>query len=424
MSKLTREEIMAIQVMRKKDMSNRELARKFGVDESTIRYHLTRKGKADGRTNKPQRAEEVAEVINRWLDENKPEGDRPPNAKALWEYLVDTLDYKGSYKSVLRYLRRHLPLPKMRPKRRVETPPGLQAQVDWGEFKINIQGFLEKLYAFVLTLSFSRAFTVVWSKSMDMLSWLNCHNQAFKTLGGIPYVVRIDNLKTAVIKGAGPKAKVNPTYTSYAKELRFVVDPCRAYTPTDKGKVEAKVKLTRYGINPEKQAFSSMEELSSWTDRVAISRFERLKNPLTGGSIFEAWKDEKKVLQPLPPFMPEPFDKVVSRKVSDDCLVCFEGRKYSVPFQFIRQSVEVRGTVHEVLIFSGGILVASHERKTERRLLIDQNHYEGEASEGVFSPTPLGKLTRAQLDLWKIPVEKRPLDLYEQLLEVRDNAFD
>lgn len=83
-----------------------------------------------------------------------------------------------------------------------------------------------------------------------MLSWLNCHNRALNFLGGVPYVIRIDNLKTGVISGAGPTARIHPTYASYARELRFVVDPSRAYTPTDKGKVEAKVKLARYGLCP------------------------------------------------------------------------------------------------------------------------------------------------------------------------------
>ena len=35
---------------------------------------------------------------------------------------------------MLRFVRAHYPRPRLRPFRRVETPPGAQAQVDWGEF--------------------------------------------------------------------------------------------------------------------------------------------------------------------------------------------------------------------------------------------------------------------------------------------------
>jgi hypothetical protein len=47
--------------------------------------------------------------------------------------LVLEHDYTGSYKSVLRHVRAKFPKPKLRPFRRVETPPGAQAQVDWWE---------------------------------------------------------------------------------------------------------------------------------------------------------------------------------------------------------------------------------------------------------------------------------------------------
>jgi transposase len=36
-----------------------------------------------------------------------------------------------------------------------------------------------------------------------MLAWLGCHTEAFRRLGGVPATVRIDNEKTAVVKGAG-----------------------------------------------------------------------------------------------------------------------------------------------------------------------------------------------------------------------------
>lgn len=264
MAKLTQEDKVAIKAMKEKQVSKRGIGKLFGVDESTIRYHLEKEGTPDRRKDKPQKAEEHVDVIDHWLVANKSEPGRKVNAAELWTYLVDTYGYDGSYKSVVRYLNRRLPEPKLRPKRRVETPPGIQAQVDWGEFHVAVGNRVRDLNAFIMTLSFSRAFAVVWSQRMDMLSWLTCRDRAFSFLGGIPYVVRIDNLKTGVASGDGPNATINQTYASYARELRFVVDPARAYTPTDKGKVEAKVKLTRFGINPERRTFSSLAELDSW----------------------------------------------------------------------------------------------------------------------------------------------------------------
>jgi len=55
------------------------------------------------------------------------------NLQALYKRLVSDYGYEGSYKSVQRYVRAHFPRPRRR-RRRVETPPGAQGQVDWGEF--------------------------------------------------------------------------------------------------------------------------------------------------------------------------------------------------------------------------------------------------------------------------------------------------
>jgi len=422
-AKLTQEEIVAIKQTGQKHISNRELARLYGVDESTVRYHVARTDKPDGRRDKPQKADDLAQVIRHWLEQNQPEPGRRPNARALWEYLVDGYDYPGSYRSVVRYLDRHLPPAPLRPKRRAGSPPGIQAQADWGSFNISVAGRLMALCAFVLTLSHSRAFAVVWSRRTDMLSWINCHNRAFWFLGGVPYVVRIDNLKTGVASGAGPTASIHPTYAAYAKELRFVVDPSRAYTPTDKGKVEAKVKLARRGLRPEQHEFASMEELNSWTDDAVSRRMRLLTNPITGTPVYEAWQLEKQALQILPPFAPAPFDVVVARQVANDCLASFEGRRYSVPFALVGRVVEVRGAAESVLFYSDGVLIAQHPRHTQRRLLIDPAHYEGAPTEKVVPPVPLGRLTRHIMNLWDMPVGKRPLDLYEQLLEVRHGSL-
>ena len=44
---------------------------------------------------------------------------------------------------------------------------------------------------------------IVWMASENQLSWLAGHNHAFRRLGGIPAVIRVDNTKTAVAQGAG-----------------------------------------------------------------------------------------------------------------------------------------------------------------------------------------------------------------------------
>ena len=83
--------------------------------------------------------------------------------------------------------------------------------------------------------------------------------------------------------------------------------------------------------------------------------------------------------------------------MSRDCLVSFEGRRYSVPFPWVDRDVEVLGTAAHVVVMGGGIEIARHPRRTEARLLLDPAHFEGESTERVIRPTPLGH--RAELQI-------------------------
>jgi transposase len=70
---------------------------------------------------------------------------------------------------------------------RFETSPGEQGQVDWGHFGlISHHGQTCRLYAFVLTLGWSRAMYVRFTVSVDTTWFIRCHLHAFAYLGGMP----------------------------------------------------------------------------------------------------------------------------------------------------------------------------------------------------------------------------------------------
>ena len=130
-------------------------------------------------------------------------------------------------------------------------------------------------------------------------------------------------------------------------------------------------------------------------------------------------QDEMPALQPLPKELPAPFDVIAVRKVSRDCLINFEGRRYCVPFDLTGRNVEVRGGADTVAVYADGKERAAYPRGTNERLLIDQRHYDGSSTNRIIAPTPLGKFAKALVDLWDMPVERRPLDLYERLMAVK-----
>jgi len=422
--KLSPEEIVTLSVLKSKGQSNSQIAHTLGVSEGTIRYHLRRDGQPDGRQQKPRKADALAEVIDHWVVTYQPavrEGQplRPVNIRGLFDWLRSEHAYDGSYKSVLRFVRARYPRPRLRPFRRVETPPGAQAQVDWGEFPgIDLEDGPQTLFGFVLVLSHSRKEVLIWCRCMDQLAWHHAHTEAFRRLGGIPAVLRIDNLKTGVGQGAGPWGQLNEAYHSYARSLGFHIDACLPRCPEDKGKVENKVGNLKRRLRLPGRRFEGLEALQGWTDQQLGVWGQRRICPATGDSVEASWQAEQPRLRPLPPTLPLAFEVALTRTVQKDCTLSFEGRTYSVPFVLCGLRVEVRGCAEVVQVLHQGQVVAQHPRHSRRRLLIDPTHYEGPGDERVAAPVPLGKMGLRLQEIVNQPVEQRPLDLYAALAEV------
>jgi transposase len=164
---------MTIGVLHERGLSNRAIARQLCVSEHTVRYRLGRQasGAVDGRSGKARSAQPWAEAIAVWMREAQAGGG--VNLQALYEWLAAEHGYAGSYKAIQRFVRAVYPMPKLRVRRRVETPPGAQAQADWAEFRgMRVGGLIGTLFAFYLVLSHSRMEAIVWSEATDELAWL------------------------------------------------------------------------------------------------------------------------------------------------------------------------------------------------------------------------------------------------------------
>jgi hypothetical protein len=269
----------------------------------------------------------------------------------------------------------------------------------------------------VVVLSHSRKAVLVWSLRMDQLSWHQAHNEALRRLGGVPAVLRIDNLKTGVAQGAGPWGEVNPAYRSYACAVGFHIDACLPRCPQHKGKVENKVRFVRGRLRLG-GAFGDLAGLQRQTDEQLADSDARRVCPATGLSVQQSFEAERRQLRPLG-ILPEPFDLTATKTVQRDCTVSFEGRCYSVPFLLCGLQVELRGCASVVQVWHQGRVVAEHPRHTQQRLLIDPSHYDGEGDDRVIPPVPLGRMGQRLQEILEMPVEKRPLDLYAALAEVK-----
>ena len=120
---------------------------------------------------------------------------------------------------------------------RFETAPGYQAQVDW----TTIRTGKYPIYAFVMTLGYSRTSYVCFTNNMESATLIACHHKAFAYFGGIPKTILFDNMKTVIntrdAYGNG-NHRFNEAFNQFAKECGFVIKLCKPYRAKTKGKVE------------------------------------------------------------------------------------------------------------------------------------------------------------------------------------------
>jgi len=297
---------------------------------------------------------------------------------------------------------------------RFETEPGEQAQVDWGCFGfIQHHGQRRRLYAFVMTLAWSRATYVEYTVSADMAWWLRCHVHAFRYFGGVPQQVLHDNLKTAVLgRGADGTVHWHPRYLDLADYYGFSLRACQPYRAQTKGKVEAGVRYVRGNFWPGLH-FTDLADLNrqcrDWLDHIANVRIHG-----TTGEVPAA----RLALEPLQPLDGKPdYDTslIAFRRATKDCVISYAGNFYSVPAQYARHTLQVRETEDGQLIVLG-----AEDQEVARHRLLQGPHQRVTVAEhyaGLDHSTPTAQRSGVTQDAAP-EVESRPLSCYEQILEV------
>ena len=159
MAKLGRTHVMIAKDMVDRSRSVRQVAADFGVDESTLRYRL--RWAADAPDGRRERAsvlagwdERIDAVLARFEDARVvPEGRGYCQAQVLHGMLRREYQFAGSYQAVRRYLRRRFGTGPVQAIRRVETPPGVQAQHEWFDVESGIAGERWAMHGLLGTLS-------------------------------------------------------------------------------------------------------------------------------------------------------------------------------------------------------------------------------------------------------------------------------
>ncbi len=205
----------------------------------------------------------------------------------------------------------------------------------------------------------------VWSQELE--NWIACHAGAFEFFGGVPRVTVPDNLKSGVSKPCRYEPDLNPTYLDMAQHYGTAVIPARIRTPRDKAKVEAGVLLAERWILAalRNHTFFFLAQLNAKIAELQVKLNRRPFTKLEGTreSVFE--QIDKPALLPLPA-SPYEFARFKKATVNIDYHVDVFGHYYSVPYQLVKEKVDVRVSRSTVEVVSAGKRVASHLRSYQK----------------------------------------------------------
>lgn len=395
-SVLEGELVAAIRELAGRGVGSKTIARTVGIARNTVRRYL-RQPVAAGEQTRPtaRRLTDLARAEARALYEGAAEGNAVVVHRLLGERGV-AVSVRTIERAVadIREARRAAALATVR----VETAPGDQLQIDFGQKRVQIGEASVRVFFLVAVLSYSRRLFVKAFLNERQDDWREGIAAAFTHFGGIPRTILGDNAR-ALVSGrdrATGTVTFHPAYLAFCRDWDVQPRACAPYRARTKGKTEAGVKYVKRNAvaGLTFPSFAALERhLATWMT-IADERIHGTTHE-TPRARFE--REERAALRPLPVRALPRREQRVRRRVAHDAFVDLDTVRYSVPHRLVRDHVEVTIDEQTVRIFHGPTLVATHARAVEPYArVIDPAHYAGlwRAPETPAAAAPLALLGR------------------------------
>lgn len=251
----------------------------------------------------------------------------------------------------------------------IQRKPGEQIEVDWARDSAYIidpdTGEITDAWIFVGVLTYSQYAFVKAYMDEKTYNWIKAHIQMFEFFGGVTPMLVSENCTTAVnhTKSDWYSTALNTTYHEMAEHYNLAIVPARVRKPKDKPNVEESVGKISTWITAalRNEQFFSLSELNAAIreklDAYNARKFQ--KKECSRLSLFLG--EEMPLLAPLPA---TPFELAEWKQatVQFNYHVAAEKMFYSVPYQYIKNKVDVRITDTTIEIFYNHKRIASHRR--------------------------------------------------------------
>jgi len=356
-------------------VSIRQIQRETGLHFKTIKKILAQSSPPGFQCpDRPQPKigpylERIGEILE--TDEDLPKKQRH-TAKRIFERIREE-GYPGSYSQVKKAVRE-----RKRICQEVFVPlihrPG-EAQVEFGEALVKMDGVLCKVLFFAMVLPYSDAMFIVAYPRECTETFQDGHVRAIAFFEGVPRRISYDNASTSVSQIVGSRTrKLTDGFLQLQSHYLFEEHFCRVRRANEKGVVEGVVKYARQNYFVPVPEVKDFEELNA---HLAQRCTEDLDRRLRGksGTKQQMLVEDRAAFLALPP---APFDACRKASTAADklSLVRFDCNDYSVPVRFAHHPVVVKGYADVVRICRKNGVVAEHLRLWDKEdIAFEALHY-------------------------------------------------
>lgn len=241
--------------------------------------------------------------------------------------------------------------------------PGEISQLDWWHTGRQIpvgKGASREAFGLVATLPASAAHAAVFTFARTMADLLAASLGCFERLGGAPEKVVCDNDPAIVRDRIDRRAIVHEEVAAFFGALGIKVIVLNPGDPQAKGSVErANGYFDRSFLSL--RHFGGLEDLQhqhdTWAREIAFRRHHRR----VGAKVHDAWVVERGFLRALPDPRPDTTRQTEAR-ISRDGFCRVADVDYSVPPGLAGRRVQIRVSLHEVVVHLEGHEIAHHAR--------------------------------------------------------------
>jgi transposase len=345
------------------------IARQIGCHRNTIRNVLQRDRVIDKQTRiKSSYYDNYKETIKEWLDQNI-------TRRRIHELLKEEYGIDKSYDNLCKYMQKHFPKKKVAYGVQM-TDPGEEAEIDFGYLgKLpDFEGKLVKTWGLAVVLSYSRPgyYAITYDQKLTTLT--SELKKAFEYFGGVPKRLKVDNMKTAILKNQHYDLEYNQDFLEFTSHYGTVIVPCTPYHPEQKGKVESAIKYMQNNFLLGRKFKDGRDlkcQLQNWMTNYANQRTHGTTKKVPW-KVFE--KEEKIKLQQLP-LEEFAFFNRCRRIVAANCHIHFESNYYSVPSALVGKEATVRYNDNLLrVIYQGEQIALHHLSKTKGNYVTVRSH--------------------------------------------------